>query len=185
MDKYWFTDIPADQQWGAAHFPLPKCSGEDDTVLLWSADHTVQGLLQSVELDHKCFYYAANGKDLLNLQTYYPQYLELFAQLKSQFARRQGKKTVELKLGIYGRSSEQKNADNKKGGKEGAAKNKANATGAFFNPQIQSACGKKGIAVTNAQRWQCLVTGYISTPGPLASYQRKRGIDTKLRVKIN
>ena len=97
LAKYWFTDIPADQQWEDAHFPLPQCSGEEDTVKLWSADHTVQGLLQSVELDHKCFYHSANSKDLYNLETYYPEYLPLFQQLKSQFSSRQGKKSAATK----------------------------------------------------------------------------------------
>jgi hypothetical protein len=29
-----------------------------------------------------------------------------------------------------------------------------------------------------------MVTGHITTPGPLTVYQRKRGIDIKNRVKI-
>ena len=36
----------------------------------------------------------------------------------------------------------------------------------------------------HSQRWQCLVTGYITTPGPLSRYQKSRGIDTSLRVKL-
>jgi hypothetical protein len=36
----------------------------------------------------------------------------------------------------------------------------------------------------NSQRWQCTVTGYISTPGPLARYQKKRGIDPKNRIQL-
>ena len=175
LSKYWFTDIPADQQWEAAHYPLPQCSGEDDTVLLWSADHTVQGLLQSVEFDHQCFYHAANSKDLLNLEKYYPEYLQLFAQLKSQFSSRRGKKSAELKLGIHGRSAEQMTA----GGKKAVVINQANGTGAFFDPKIQSANGK----ATSAQRWQCLITGHICNAGPLARYQKKRGIDTSLRTR--
>jgi hypothetical protein len=38
---------------------------------------------------------------------------------------------------------------------------------------------------TNKQRWQCLVTGYASNPGGLTSYQRARGIDTALRVRLD
>jgi hypothetical protein len=34
------------------------------------------------------------------------------------------------------------------------------------------------------QKWKCLVTGYISNAPGLAIYQRKRNIDTTLRVKI-
>jgi len=39
--------------------------------------------------------------------------------------------------------------------------------------------------ILNAQRWQCLVTGKVSTPGPLTLWQRTRGIDTKQRKQIN
>jgi hypothetical protein len=162
-DKYWFTEIPDDQKWEKAHYPFPECSGEDDTVLLWSADHTVQGLLQSVELDHKCFYHSANSKDLYNLETYYPEYLELFQQLKFKFNSRQGK--------IGGSVTGRKHAENKTGI-------------CSLSFEEHSANSRKSVRITNAQRWQCLVTGHISSPGPLSRYQNKRGIETKLRVKL-
>ena len=37
---------------------------------------------------------------------------------------------------------------------------------------------------TNSQRWQCLVTGFVSNPGHLSRYQRDRGIDTSMRIKL-
>ena len=43
----------------------------------------------------------------------------------------------------------------------------------------------KGGKITNSQKWRCLVTGYISSPGPLTCYQRARGIDTNQRILIN
>ena len=73
-----------------------------------------------------------------------------------------GKKAVELKLGIHAPGMQ--SAAGKIGGKIG---------------------GKISSAITNAQQYQCLVTGHISTPGPLSHYQRARGIDTKLRVKLS
>ena len=188
LTKYRWEPIPSDQKWEAAHFPLPKCSGEHETVQLWSADHTVQGLLQSVELDHQCFHYKANKKDLYNLETYYPEYLPLFKQLKSHFNSRQGKiggrtsgrnavmnktgihapgmasiggkKTAELKIGIH--APEMLGVGSKKGGKIG---------------------GKIGSKTTNAQRYQCSVTHHVSTPAGLSNYQKARGIDTSLRVR--
>jgi len=213
LTKYRWEPIPSDQKWEAAHFPLPKCSGEHETVQLWSADHTVQGLLQSVELDHQCFHYKANKKDLYNLETYYPEYLPLFKQLKSHFNSRQGK--------IGGRTSGRNAVMNKTGihapgmasigGKKSSATNKANGTNAFFDPKIQSANGKKiaelkvgihapgmqsaggkkggkiggkiGSKITNAQRYQCSVTHHVSTPAGLSNYQKARGIDTSLRVR--
>ena len=44
---------------------------------------------------------------------------------------------------------------------------------------------KKGCAVTNSQKWECLVTGFIANPGNLTRYQKKRNINPKLRRKIN
>jgi hypothetical protein len=43
----------------------------------------------------------------------------------------------------------------------------------------------KGGKVTNSQKWKCLVTNYISTPGPLSRYQKARGIDTSLREQVH
>jgi hypothetical protein len=49
--------------------------------------------------------------------------------------------------------------------------------------------GKSVIAVkagksTSSQRWMCLKTGHISTPGGLTPYQRSRGINTNLRIRL-
>ena len=38
---------------------------------------------------------------------------------------------------------------------------------------------------TSSQKWLCLETGHISTPGPLARYQRARGIDPKRRIQLS
>jgi hypothetical protein len=178
MDKYWFTDIPADQKWEEAHFPLPISLGGEDTVLLWSADHTVQGLLQSVECDHQCFHGYRNKHDTDLLTFYYPEYLQLFAQLKSQFSKRRGKKSAAINkansTGIF--ASDMQSAS----GKKGAAINKANGTGCY-DPKVRSA----GAAAQHAQKYKCLVTEFISTPCGLSHYQKARGIDTKLRVKVS
>jgi hypothetical protein len=66
-----------------------------------------------------------------------------------------GKITYENKIGVHGRSKDKMAED-----------------------------GRKGAITTHAQRWQCTVTGYISTPAPLARYQRSRGIDTSNRIRI-
>ena len=43
---------------------------------------------------------------------------------------------------------------------------------------------KKGSKAVNAQKWQCLVTGYVSTPAGLSHYQKARGIDKSERKRI-
>lgn len=35
----------------------------------------------------------------------------------------------------------------------------------------------------NSQRWECLVTGKITSAGPLTRWQKARGIDTSLRIR--
>jgi hypothetical protein len=44
--------------------------------------------------------------------------------------------------------------------------------------------GRANAKALNSQRWQCLVTGFVANPGNLSRYQRARGIDTSLRVKL-
>lgn len=43
--------------------------------------------------------------------------------------------------------------------------------------------GKKGAKTLNAQRWKCTLTGFESSVGGLNSYQKKRGIDFKNRIR--
>ena len=56
-----------------------------------------------------------------------------------------------------------------------------------LTPEEKSKLGKKCGTITSAQRWKCLVTGHISTPGGLSNHQKGLGIDYKdksLRVRI-
>jgi hypothetical protein len=48
-----------------------------------------------------------------------------------------------------------------------------------------SEAGKKGNKKTNAQRWECLETGFITNPGNLTKYQKARDIDTYKRKRIS
>ena len=38
---------------------------------------------------------------------------------------------------------------------------------------------------TSSQKWMCLETNYITTPGALTHYQRAKGIDTSKRVRVS
>ncbi len=82
---------------------------------------------------------------------------------RTEISRRAGKisgqKSFENKTGVCGRSKEKMSEDGRKGGKISSKK-------------------------LNTEKWICLVTGYISTSGPLTIYQRKRGIDTINRMKV-
>lgn len=67
----------------------------------------------------------------------------------------QGEINKKLKIGVCGRNKEQMIIDARKGGLK-----------------------------TNSQKWICLETGHISTPGPLSLYQKHRGIDISKRKKL-
>jgi hypothetical protein len=46
------------------------------------------------------------------------------------------------------------------------------------------ATGLQAAERLNSQKWQCTVTGKVSTPGPLTVYQKARGIDPSNRIQI-
>jgi hypothetical protein len=74
-----------------------------------------------------------------------------------------GPRAYELGVGVHGRSKEQMTEDGKKGAAKGA---------------------KKGAEAQHKQRWQCTITGYVSTPCGLSGYQKAQGIDTSNRVRF-
>lgn len=66
--------------------------------------------------------------------------------------------------------------NSRKGGKRNKGSKKTQKLGKLW--------GKKNIKIINSQKWKCLITGFISTPGALSRYQKARGIDTSLRERI-
>ena len=115
-----------------------------------------------------------------------------------------GKKAKELGLGIHALTTEQRIEI----GKKSSETNKKNGTGVYgmtFEQRRESGkkvkelgvgifamttdelieAGKKGNKKTNAQRWECLETGFITNPGNLTKYQKARDIDTSKRKRIS
>jgi len=101
-----------------------------------------------------------------------------------------GRKNFENKTGIHAPGVQ--SAAGRIGGKKSAEVNRIKGTNAFFDPILLLASRKKGGEIggkisgkiTSAQRWRCLVTGFISSPGPLSLWQKARGIDTSLRERV-
>lgn len=92
-----------------------------------------------------------------------------------------GKKAVEKnkknKVGIFALTKEQMSENGRKNG----LNHKKNKTG-FFKMSLEEkreVCKK-----INNQKWKCLETGYITTPGPLTRYQKSREIDITKRIMI-
>lgn len=53
-ENYYQQGNPEDGQWDICHYPVPKCKGGTETVLLLRQHHAIQGLLQSEEFEHPC-----------------------------------------------------------------------------------------------------------------------------------
>jgi hypothetical protein len=84
---------------------------------------------------------------------------EIAKKVAQKYSKINGEKCYELRVGIFSISSEER-------------------------VKISSKAGKIGSKNTNFQRWKCLVTGHISNPGGLTTYQKKRGIDTSQRIRV-
>jgi hypothetical protein len=83
-------------------------------------------------------------------------------------------------------SEEEKNIARSKGGKTSGSIAYKNKTGIHsLTKEDKKRIGKKGGLASSSQKWRCLITGYISTAPGLASYQRKRNIDTSLKVRVS
>jgi hypothetical protein len=107
--------------------------------------------------------------------------------------RKGGAKAVELGVGVHGRSAEQWTEDSRRGGERGGERAAELGVGIHGRSAEQRAedgrkagkiGGKKGSKTTNSQKWVCLETGHISTPAGLSNWQKARGIDTSMRVKL-
>ena len=68
---------PEDGEWNQAHYPVPKCKGGTETILLLKEHHAVQGVIQSEELQWRCIF-SWEEKYLSG------EYLELFNKWMSE-----------------------------------------------------------------------------------------------------
>lgn len=71
---------PEDGDWDEAHYPVPKCKGGTETILLLKEHHAVQGVIQSEEMQWRCIF---------NWEEKYlsGEYLELFNKWMSEGTR--------------------------------------------------------------------------------------------------
>ncbi len=109
--------------------------------------------------------------------------------LSPEQRRENGKKLKELGIGIHGYTKEQKSDI----GKIGGDKCRELDIGIFsLTKEELSEAGKRGGKIggkisgkiTSSQKWECTETGFIANPGNLTQYQRRMGIDTTKRIRI-
>ena len=103
-----------------------------------------------------------------------------------------GRKTKRMGVGIHDPEASargrQKIIDNKLGWldpkSQSAAGKKAAEMGVGIHSPEQQKLSKERLAQYNKIKWRCLVTGKITTKGPLTLWQKARGIDTSLRELV-
>jgi hypothetical protein len=202
---------PCHGDWESCHYPVPKCLGGSNTVLLLKEHHAIQGVLQSEECNHPCIW------------GWEKSYLE--AEILSLWRKWMKVKAIPAIIRWKGLPREETREHKQAGGRAAMAKlspeekesrylamkkamtpdkvkqacKKANQTKLNKDPEFFSNHARRSARVTlaknplhfsemakkmNSRRVRCLVTGKISTPGPLTQYQTARGIDPSLREEI-
>ena len=110
-------------------------------------------------------------------------------QTRVENGRKVGKRNREQQTGLFAATPEEWGARNRVNGAKGC-----NAAGrSTFEKKVglfglseaeKEARNRKGAKVLNGMFAVCLETGYLSTLGPLAKWQRARGIDPARRVRL-
>jgi hypothetical protein len=101
----------------------------------------------------------------------------LTMEKRQEIGSKNGNKCKELGLGMFSLTLEEKIEIGRKAG----LLHKENKTGVCgISPEEHS----KRMTQTNLQKWRCLETGYISNAGGLSRYQKRIGVDTSLRKRI-
>jgi len=104
-------------------------------------------------------------------------FLNLPDEVRSEISKNNGKTLFENKLGCFSLSPEERTEISRKVG----LKAKSEKTGMFaMTLEEKSELMKK----TNSQKWRCLVTGHIANAGNLAKFQKIKGIDVKLKERL-
>ena len=179
---------------------LPKSLFGDLSFGQWLSprQHAVVSCLQTLVFRRVCFH--GRHKHLVP-GWLWEQTQAACRQHRIQLTSAAGVKARELGVGCTFASSEQLSEWASKAGTVAAQRR----TSGFFKEgaPVQKLGGKKtqemGVGVfslskeqqresgrrTTSQRWRCLITGHISTPGGLARWQKARGIDFSLRERLS
>lgn len=182
--KYRYEPLPEGEHWEDAHYPTPLCLGGTETVKLWSRDHAVHGPLQSEEFDYPCLHNINTESDTHYVSKYYPAYTELLEKwnfrLRSLAGSIGGVVTHARHPELHSQVMKKVHKDNPDMAVQNGRRNIAKAREGITEDSLRRA----GLATTS-QLWLCMVTGKIAAPPHLSNYQKHRGIDRTLRVKVD
>ena len=103
----------------------------------------------------------------------------------SEHGKKSGKmggiKAKELGLGLFALTPEQQLENRIKGGIVSGNKTKELGVGIHAQTKEQlKELGRKSCS----QKWKCLETEFVANPGNLAKYQKARGIDKSMRIRV-
>ena len=189
--EYYYTYYSY-EEWGRGYIGSRKCyclPEEDINYLGSSKDKTFKPKYKIILKDDYATREEAYADEII-LQEHYkvienPHFANRAYQTSTKFyvpreqsiknGKRSGKKALELGVGVFGMSKEERFLASSKGG----TKAKENKVGLFsLTKEQRKETGKKSAEKVNAQRWECCETGYVSTAAGVVSYQKGRGIDT-------
>lgn len=178
LENYIEPGNPEDGEWHDCHYPTPACLGGTETVKLLKEHHAVQGVLQSEEFGHPC---------ILGWEKRYlsGHNLSLYEYWRTEHQRKAGKARADSWTQEEW-STHFRNAVNKRYAQATPQQRSewARNAGQAQSHEHRVRAARLGASVLNNQRWQCTVTGKVSTAGPLTIYQRARGIDPSNRVRL-
>jgi hypothetical protein len=203
LEKYKAQGLVVNEKNGQfAHCPLPRGEGDSGYYLLFG-DHQHQGLLQSRDLD-KCCFFPGDTKSWLDGCTFCEGWSELY-DIYDKYANEPGRKgaestnrekdelgrsknavkgaikTLELGIGIFRQTREEKAAN----GRKGAARSMERGVGVTArSPKKMSEDGRKGGKASAAQRWYSTVDGFESNAAGVTRHNKANGWDPGARVRI-
>ena len=179
IQRYREDGIIVDKSNGGewSHCPTPECLGGTKGYYLTHYDHMIQGLIQSQDHDHLCFW-TADTKLILegNFFPYYDWFslweiYDKYASWGWRFITNHsagGTETHRKGVGIWSMTPEQKREAGRKGGLKGG-------------PSKKPGNGR----MTKYLKYISLIDGYISTAAGVVSYHKGKKWDTSMRIPVN
>ena len=182
--KYRWEPLPTGERWEMAHHPIPKCLGGESTVELWSSDHHIHGVLQSIECDHKCFFSTTRPYLVGEWEWLVPYFSFYTTKHITLEVRQKAAKEMHKKV-----TKEQRSKAGKIGGPIGGRHRPTpeaiDKLKKSLNTPLIKEQRSNQVKITNKKRMRCTVTGYINNPGNVGKHQKRLGINPSNREWVD
>jgi hypothetical protein len=148
-------------------------------------DYTDEGYEECLSIENRLIKPFLNDPYCLNERCSNFYSLRILRDAGKKSSKKNNEIMRELNKGIFALTVEQRSENGKIGGKKAGEQN-----GKRNKEYKLGICGltiderKENVKITNSQKWMCVQTGYVSTAAGVVSYQKRRGIDTTNRIRI-